>query len=113
MASGGELSICIGFDCIISGIRRSARKDRRSIEREPETSQIGTAFHLLVPLEVVMNLANTPIAKAPESSASASPSILKSGTRSEAGKRFGSVVLPHLADAYSLARWLTGNHADS
>jgi RNA polymerase sigma factor (sigma-70 family) len=28
-------------------------------------------------------------------------------------RRFGSVVLPHLADAHALARWLTGNHADS
>ena len=27
--------------------------------------------------------------------------------------RFASVVLPHLADAYSLARWLTGNRADA
>jgi len=27
--------------------------------------------------------------------------------------RFASVVLPHLGDAYSLARWLTGNRADA
>src|SRR5215831_21159450 len=27
--------------------------------------------------------------------------------------RFQSVVLPHLADAYALARWLTGNRADA
>src|SRR5262245_52690701 len=27
--------------------------------------------------------------------------------------RFASVVLPHLTDAYSLARWLTGNRADA
>jgi RNA polymerase sigma factor (sigma-70 family) len=27
--------------------------------------------------------------------------------------RFRSVVLPHLADAYALARWLTGNRADA
>jgi len=27
--------------------------------------------------------------------------------------RFKSVVLPHLADAYALARWLTGNSADA
>jgi RNA polymerase sigma factor (sigma-70 family) len=27
--------------------------------------------------------------------------------------RFASVVLPHLADAYALARWLTGTQADS
>jgi len=26
---------------------------------------------------------------------------------------FASLVLPHLADAYSLARWLTGNRADA
>src|ERR1700738_2820017 len=27
--------------------------------------------------------------------------------------RFASVVLPHLADAYALARWLTGNRGDA
>jgi RNA polymerase sigma factor (sigma-70 family) len=27
--------------------------------------------------------------------------------------RFQNVVLPHLADAYALARWLTGNRADA
>jgi RNA polymerase sigma factor (sigma-70 family) len=28
-------------------------------------------------------------------------------------RRFAAVVLPYLADAYALARWLTSNHADS
>src|SRR5947208_5850390 len=32
---------------------------------------------------------------------------------SEDGERFHSVVVPHLADAYSLARWMTGNAADA
>jgi RNA polymerase sigma factor (sigma-70 family) len=27
--------------------------------------------------------------------------------------RFGNVVLPHLRDAYTLARWITGNRADA
>ena len=27
--------------------------------------------------------------------------------------RFGNVVLPHLGDAYTLARWITGNRADA
>src|SRR4051812_16446197 len=27
--------------------------------------------------------------------------------------RFASVVMPHLADAYALARWLTGDRADA
>src|SRR6266481_2134688 len=27
--------------------------------------------------------------------------------------RFASVVLPHLADAYALARWLTGSRTDA
>lgn len=31
----------------------------------------------------------------------------------EHAARFGSVVLPHLADAYALARWLTGDRADA
>jgi RNA polymerase sigma factor (sigma-70 family) len=34
-------------------------------------------------------------------------------TGSERNARFASVVLPHLADAYALARWLTGNSADT
>lgn len=37
-----------------------------------------------------------------------SRSCLQDGER-----RFASVVLPHLADAHALARWLTGNYADS
>ncbi len=32
---------------------------------------------------------------------------------SDRDARFASVVLPHLADAYALARWLTGNRADA
>jgi RNA polymerase sigma factor (sigma-70 family) len=31
----------------------------------------------------------------------------------DANARFKSVVQPHLDDAYRLARWLTGSHADS
>ena len=27
--------------------------------------------------------------------------------------RFSTVVLPHLGDAYALARWLTGDRADA
>jgi RNA polymerase sigma factor (sigma-70 family) len=45
-----------------------------------------------------------------------SPSLGISQTRScskNAERRFAAVVLPHLADAYTLARWLTNNHADS
>jgi RNA polymerase sigma-70 factor (ECF subfamily) len=34
------------------------------------------------------------------------------GSKSPA-ERFGEVVLPHLADALALARWLTGNVADA
>jgi RNA polymerase sigma factor (sigma-70 family) len=31
----------------------------------------------------------------------------------QARQRFGEIVLPHLDDAYGLARWLAGNRADS
>jgi RNA polymerase sigma factor (sigma-70 family) len=34
-------------------------------------------------------------------------------TSDEDRARFASVVLPHLADAYALARWLTGERADA
>jgi RNA polymerase sigma factor (sigma-70 family) len=34
-------------------------------------------------------------------------------TGSDCRARFASVVLPHLADAYGLARWLTGNGSDA
>src|SRR5262245_4401954 len=34
-------------------------------------------------------------------------------TESDRDGRFASVVLPHLGDAYALARWLTGNRADA
>jgi RNA polymerase sigma factor (sigma-70 family) len=32
---------------------------------------------------------------------------------SEANGRFARIVLPHLDDAYALARWITGNRADA
>src|SRR4029077_5011043 len=31
----------------------------------------------------------------------------------EANARFARIVLPHLDDAYALARWITGNRADA
>ena len=34
-------------------------------------------------------------------------------TGDEDSLRFGSVVLPYLRDAYTLARWITGNRADA
>jgi RNA polymerase sigma factor (sigma-70 family) len=34
-------------------------------------------------------------------------------TSERAAKRFNEMVLPHLDDAYGLARWLTGNRADA
>jgi RNA polymerase sigma factor (sigma-70 family) len=46
--------------------------------------------------------------------AAASPGGAWSGTRPEVDeRRFATVVLPYLGDAYGLARWLTSNHADS
>jgi RNA polymerase sigma-70 factor (ECF subfamily) len=34
-------------------------------------------------------------------------------TSERTGRRFAEMVLPHLDDAYGLARWLTGNRADA
>jgi DNA-directed RNA polymerase specialized sigma24 family protein len=34
-------------------------------------------------------------------------------TSERASRRFNEMVLPHLDDAYGLARWLTGNGADA
>jgi len=43
-----------------------------------------------------------------------SPSVTGSRVCSGSNeRRFAAVVLPYLADAYALARWLTRNHADS
>jgi RNA polymerase sigma factor (sigma-70 family) len=33
--------------------------------------------------------------------------------RGDSKARFANVVIPHLDDAYGLARWVTGNHADA
>ena len=46
------------------------------------------------------------------------PAIARTGKRGDAvtgdeNARFASLVLPHLGDASSLARWLTGNRADA
>ena len=38
---------------------------------------------------------------------------MNSPTRSAASTVFDRVVLPYLADAYGLARWITGNHSDA
>jgi RNA polymerase sigma factor (sigma-70 family) len=54
------------------------------------------------------------ISEAHAPSAGRWPGAARSGVRSEGDdRRFATVVLPHLADAYALARWLTSNHADS
>jgi RNA polymerase sigma factor (sigma-70 family) len=43
-----------------------------------------------------------------------SPGISRPSSCSKSDEtRFAAVVLPYLADAYALARWLTRNHADS
>src|SRR5262252_5632498 len=38
---------------------------------------------------------------------------MASGSSDEDRARFASVVLPHLGDAYALARWLTGDRTDA
>src|SRR5215467_12142819 len=38
---------------------------------------------------------------------------MASGSSDDDRARFASVVLPHLADAYALARWITGNRTDA
>ena len=40
-------------------------------------------------------------------------SVGKQPASDRARKRFGEIVLPHLDDAYGLARWLTGPRADA
>jgi RNA polymerase sigma factor (sigma-70 family) len=54
----------------------------------------------------------------PPRSATTSPASLHETTvgqisSADANARFRNVVLPHLDDAYALARWLTGSRADS
>ena len=59
---------------------------------------------------------STTLCTAEAYSLGANPSPTVTGTRvcSEGNeRRFAAVVLPYLADAYALARWLTRNHADS
>ena len=40
-------------------------------------------------------------------------SVVREPASDRARKRFGELVLPHLDDAYGLARWLTGQRADA
>jgi RNA polymerase sigma factor (sigma-70 family) len=49
----------------------------------------------------------------PFSSAAQQETAAKRISSEDANARFRSVVLPHLDDAYRLARWLTGSRADS
>ena len=58
------------------------------------------------------------VAVCPPRSATASSGPLQEAavkriSSGDANARFRSVVLPHLDDAYALARWLTGSRADS
>jgi len=43
----------------------------------------------------------------------ASPKPAETRVAEDDGARFARVVLPHLGDAFGLARWLTGNRADA
>jgi RNA polymerase sigma factor (sigma-70 family) len=64
--------------------------------------------------EVVMNSLNLSTAEANKFLTDTRPSGVQSRMCSkDAERRFSKVVLPYLADAHALARWLTGNHADS
>ena len=66
--------------------------------------QIGSAYESLASLEAAMNSLTLSTAEAHDFLTDTSASI---------AKRFGAVVVPYLADAYALARWLTKNHSDS
>jgi RNA polymerase sigma factor (sigma-70 family) len=50
--------------------------------------------------------------KAPDG-VSLSPAVGTPLSARDANARFAEIVLPHLDDAYGLARWLTGNRADA
>jgi len=58
-------------------------------------------------------LAVCPTRSATISSAPQQRAAVNRISSADANARFRSVVLPHLDDAYSLARWLTGSRADS
>lgn len=59
------------------------------------------------------SVAVCPTRSATTSSAPLQEAAVKRISPGDANARFRSVVLPHLDDAYALARWLTGSRADS
>ena len=59
------------------------------------------------------SVAVCPTRSATISSAPLQEAAVKRISSGDANARFRSVVLPHLDDAYALARWLTGSRADS
>jgi RNA polymerase sigma factor (sigma-70 family) len=59
------------------------------------------------------SVAVCPTRRATTSSAPLQEAAVKRISSGDANARFKSVVLPHLDDAYALARWLTGSRADS
>src|ERR1700693_5682336 len=59
------------------------------------------------------SVAVCPTRSATISSAPLQEAAVKRISSGDAHARFRSVVLPHLNDAYALARWLTGSRADS
>src|SRR5256885_5539879 len=73
--------------------------------RRPPRSTLS--LHDALPISVCPTRSAT-ISSAPQQGAA-----VNRISSADANARFRSVVLPHLDDAYSLARWLTGSRADS
>ena len=85
-----------------------------SIEDCAEPAHTDGAFEPLASLEVAIDFITLCTAEAYALRADASPNVTRSRVCSESNEgRFAAVVLPYLADAYALARWLTNSHADS
>jgi RNA polymerase sigma factor (sigma-70 family) len=61
----------------------------------------------------MQSVAVRPTRSATTLSAPLQEAAVKRISSGDANARFKSVVLPHLDDAYALARWLTGSRADS
>jgi RNA polymerase sigma factor (sigma-70 family) len=59
---------------------------------------------------MISNSVRLTISRTPDEQYSAATNRISSG---DDDARFKRVVLPHLGDAYSLARWITGNRADA
>jgi RNA polymerase sigma-70 factor (ECF subfamily) len=94
----------------LQGTQVSATGARQSIDRSHALDQNSAHFRGRLPMNSLA--VHSTRDQSTASAACNKPTARRSGS-ADTHERFKSVVLPHLSEAYALARWLTGSAIDS